>query len=167
MLPPLRRRPFGFTLIEIVVVLAIIGILAVIAVPSIQARLVREQIVEGAKLADVAKPAIAAAWAASAAMPSDNEEAGLPAADKIVGNYVSAVTVQDGAIHVTFGNSANGAIRGRVLTLRPAVVPDTPMVPVAWVCAGARVPDKMVLRGDDRTDVQDVYLPLNCRPTRE
>jgi type IV pilus assembly protein PilA len=162
-----HRPSSGFTLIEIVVVLAIIGILAVMAAPSIQARLVREQIVEGAKLADVAKPPIAAAWAASAALPADNDEAGLPAAEKIVGNYVSAVTVEEGAIHVTFGNSVNGAIKGRVLTLRPAVVPDTPLVPVAWVCAGARVPDKMQAQGHDRTDLQEMYLPLNCRPNKE
>lgn len=167
MFRPTHRPSSGFTLIEIVIVLAIIAILAVMAAPSIQARLVREQIVEAAKLADVAKPPIAAAWAASAALPSDNEDAGLPAADKIVGNYVSAVTVEDGAIHITFGNSANGAIKGKVLTLRPAVVPDAPLVPVAWVCASARVPDKMVARGKDRTDLQDVYLPLNCRLSKE
>jgi len=161
------RPSAGFTLIEIIVALSIIGILAVIAIPSIQARLVREQIVEGAKLADVAKPAVAAAWAASAALPSDNEDAGLPAAEKIVGTYVSAVTVEDGAIHVTYGNSANSAIKGKVLTLRPAVVPDTPLVPVSWVCAGARVPDKMVAQGRDATDVQDIYLPLNCRMTKD
>ncbi|MGM9486127.1 pilin [Ideonella sp. YS5] len=165
--PASQRSRRGFTLIEIIVALAIIGILAVMAVPSIQARLVREQIVEGAKLADVAKPPIAAAWAASAAMPADNEDAGLPVAEKLVGTYVSAVTVENGAIHLTFGNSANGAIKGRVLTLRPAVVPDTPLVPVAWVCAGGRVPGKMVAQGTDRTDVQDVYLPLNCRQTKE
>ena len=139
--PALHRSSHGFTLIEIIVTLAIVGILAVNAVPSIQARLVREQIGEGAKLADVAKPAIAAAWAAGAGLPADNDDAGLPAAQKIVGNLVSAVTVEDGAIHITYGISAIGVSQGRVLTLRPAVVPDTPLVPVACVCAGGRVPD--------------------------
>ena len=60
----------------------------------------------------------------------------LPAADRIVGNLVSAVTVEQGAVHVTFGNQANGAIKGKTLTLRPRWE-DAPLVPVAWVCAGA------------------------------
>lgn len=145
------------------VALAIIAILALLTVPSIQSRLVREQIVEAVKLADMAKPPVAAAWQADEALPEDNAAAGLPAADKIVGNYVSALTLEDGAIHIRFGNSANGAIQGKTLSLRPAVVEDTPMVPVAWVCARAPVPGNMVARGVDRTDVPPEFLPLNCR----
>lgn len=153
----------GFTLVEIVIVIAIIAILALLTVPSIQARLAREQIVEAVKLADIAKPAIAAAWGAGEALPVDNAAAGVPAADKIVSNYVSEVTVDHGAIHITFGNSANGAIKGKVLSLRPAVVEDEPTVPVTWLCAHARVPDKMTVLGTDRTDLSSDLLPLNCR----
>ncbi len=145
------------------IVIAIIAILALMTVPSIQARLAREQIIEAVKLADIAKPAIAAAWAAGEPLPIDNAAAGVPAADKIVSNYVSAVTVDHGAIHITFGNSANGAIKGKVLSLRPAVVDDEPTVPVTWLCARARVPDKMVVLGTDRTDLTNDLLPLNCR----
>lgn len=145
------------------VALAIIAILALMTVPSIQTRLVREQIVEAVKLADMAKPPVAAAWRASEALPEDNAAAGLPAADKIVGTYVSGLTLEDGAIHIRFGNSANGAIQGKTLSLRPAVVEDTPMVPVAWVCAHGPVPGNMTARGLDRTDVPPEFLPLNCR----
>ena len=153
----------GFTLTEVLVAVAIIAILAMMAVPSIQDRLVREQIVESAKVADVAKSAVATAWPANGIMPADNTAAGIPAADKIVGNYVSAVTVEAGAVHVTFGNSANGAIKGKILSFRPAVVEDERVVPVAWVCAHGRVPDKMTAQGRDRTDIAERYLPMNCR----
>src|SRR5206468_1388242 len=110
---------------------AIIAILAVMAVPSLAERVVRDQVVEGVKVAEIAKAAVAAGWRASEAMPSDNAAAGLPPAVKIVGNYVSAVNVEGGAVHITFGNNASGGIRGKVLSLRPAVVEDAPVVPVA------------------------------------
>jgi hypothetical protein len=93
----------------------------------------------------------------------DNAEAGLPAADKLVGNYVSSVTVEDGAVHVVFGNQANGAINGHTLSFRPAVVDAAPMVPIAWVCGPAPTPDKMSAKGADRTDIPPKFLPINCR----
>ncbi|MFO1337875.1 MAG: pilin [Burkholderiaceae bacterium] len=159
------RRPAepGFTLVEIMIVIAIIAILALMTVPSIQARLAREQIIEAVKLADIAKPAVAAAWAAGEPLPIDNAAAGVPAAEKIVSNYVSAVTVDHGAIHISFGNSASAAIKGKQLSLRPAVVEDEPTVPVTWLCAHARVPGKMTVLGTDKTDLTDDLLPLNCR----
>ncbi len=153
----------GFTLIEIVVVLAVIAILATMAIPSFQDRIVRGQIVDAMKIADIAKAPIAASWAAAQTLPADNTAAGLPVAGKIVGTFVTSLTVEGGAIHVVFGNQANGAIRGKTLTLRPAVVPDAPVVPVAWVCGHASAVDQMTALGTDRTDVAINYLPLNCR----
>lgn len=91
------------------------------------------------------------------------EPNGLPASDKVVGNYVKSVTVQGGAIHVVFGNEANGALRGKTLSLRPAVVEDAPVVPVAWVCGFAATPEKMTAFGDNRTDLPKNWLPVNCR----
>ena len=158
---PSRSR--AFTLLELMVAIAVVAILAALAVPSMQAKLVRDQIVEAAKLADLAKPPVADAWRAGRTLPRDNDAAGLPPAAKLVSNWVHSLVVEDGAIHLTFGNQANGAIRGKRLTLRPAVVDDTPIVPVAWVCAGARVPEGMTVKGVDRTDVPDRFLPFNCR----
>ena len=101
----------GFTLIEMMVVLAVIAILAMIAMPSIQGKLVRDQIIEAAKLADLAKAPVSAAWTGTKTLPADNSAAGLPVADKIVSNLVKSVAVDNGAIHLTFGNRANGALQ--------------------------------------------------------
>lgn len=145
------------------VVLAIITILALIAMPSMQDKLVRDQIVEAVRLADIAKAPIAASWSTVQTLPEDNDAAGLPSFDKIVSNLVSAVKVEAGAIHLTFGNRANKAIHGKTLSLRPAVVEDAPVVPVAWVCGAAQAPDKMTAMGENRTDVPVRFLPMNCR----
>jgi len=159
---PLHKRR-GFTLVEMMAVLAVIAILAVIALPTYLDRKIRQQIEAALPLADIAKKPIAAAWTGQVPFPVDNTAAGLPAADKIVSNYVSAVAIQDGAIHITFGNQAIGALKGKILTLRPAVVPDAPVVPVSWVCGNATAPAKMTVKGDNRTSVQASYLPLDCR----
>ena len=87
----------------------------------------------------------------------------MPAAEKIVANYVSAVAVENGAIHITFGNRANNSIGGRILTLRPAVVEDAPIVPVAWVCGYAEVPDQMTVQGKNLTNIPEALLPMECR----
>jgi type IV pilus assembly protein PilA len=156
-------RPQGFTLLELMIVVAVIAILALIALPSFIGRTVRQQIQEALPLADVAKPPLAAVWSASLPWPADNAAAGLPAADKIVGNYVSAVQLDHGAIHLVFGNNAHAKLKGRTLTLRAAVVEDTHLVPIAWVCGNAKVPDKMTAQGPNKTDVDPALLPLGCR----
>ena len=156
-------RSAGFTLIEMMVVLGIVAILALLMVPSYQDKLVRDQIVEALPLADVAKPPVALSWAALQTFPADNASAGLPPHDKIVSNFISSTSVQGGAIHLTFGNRANGQIKGKVLTLRPAVVEDAPVVPVAWICGYAPVPDKMTVKGENRTSIPAGYLPFECR----
>jgi type IV pilus assembly protein PilA len=153
----------GFTMLEMAAVLAIIAILAIIAVPSFQDRIIRNQIIAAVPLADIVKTPIALSWATVQTLPENNAAAGLPVAEKIVNNYISAVSVHDGAIDITFGNSANGLIKGRILTLRPAIVADAPIVPVVWVCGNADVPGQMTVRGENRTDIPANYLPLNCR----
>ena len=162
-MPRELRTARGFTMIEMVMVLAVVAVLALMSIPSITDRLVREQIVAALPLADVAKPPIAASWASLLAFPADNADAGLPVPTKIVSNLVSSVTVRDGDIDITFGNNVNGTIKGKTLTLRPAVVADAQVVPIAWICARAAVPDQMTAHGEDRTNIPANFLPVACR----
>ena len=159
----MATRRDGFTLMEMMVVVAIICILALIAMPSYLDQIVRKQIVDAVPLADIAKTPIAAAWATAQSFPHDNAGAGLPPADKIVNNFISSLSVQDGAIHIAFGNSANALIKGKILSIRAAVVVDAPIVPVAWVCGNAAGPGKMTIKGENKTNIPAAYLPLNCR----
>jgi type IV pilus assembly protein PilA len=157
-------RRTGFTLIEMMVVVGVIAILALMAIPSYLDRIIRDQIVEALPLTDIVKTPIAQSWAITQAFPADNAAAGLPPQEKIVSNLVASVTVDAGAIHVAFGNRANRFLHGKVLTLRPAVVEDAPIVPVAWVCGFAAPPGNMAVKGTNKTSIPAAYLPLKCRP---
>ncbi|MGV3571753.1 MAG: pilin [Ramlibacter sp.] len=158
-----RARTRAFTLLEMMAVLAVIAILALVALPSYMDRIVREQVAESLPLADLAKPALQAAWRAGAPLPADNTAAGLPAPEKIVGNFVASVRVEQGAIHIAFGNKAHGALKSKLLTVRPAGVEDARIVPLAWLCGPAQPPAPMVAQGQDRTSVAPALLPLRCR----
>jgi type IV pilus assembly protein PilA len=162
MMPSSRDRG-GFTLIEMMAVLAVISILALIALPSMLEKIVREQVLEALPLSQVATQAVSKYWQAQGKMPATNEAAGLPAADKIISTLISSTTVEDGAVHLVFGPQANGSLRGKTLTLRPAVVPDAPVVPASWICGLAKEPEKMTVQGVNKTDVASTYLPMRCR----
>ena len=154
----------GFTWIEVLIVLAAVGILALIAVPSMQDRVLRRQVKEGMALAGVAENGVQAAYALSGGkFPADNKEAGLPDSAKIVNGFVKDVSVKSGAITITYGNNASSGLAGKKVTLRPAIVPDAPVVPIAWFCHAAAVPGNMQVSGTDETDVPPNWLPVECR----
>ena len=153
----------GFFVIEMMMVVAIIAILAMIAIPSSMGRIVKEQVIAAMPLADIAKEPIAAAWKATKTLPVNNEEAGLPAPEKVVSNFVSSLKVQDGVIHMTFGNKSHPQIKGKILSIRPAVIEESQVVPIAWVCGNAKAPEQMTIKGENKTNVSADYLPLACR----
>ncbi|MFZ6863290.1 pilin [Undibacterium sp. Ji67W] len=157
------KKHDGFTLIEMLAVIAVIAILASIAIPSYLYKSVRSEITLSLPLADIAKKPTEAAWLAARPFPANNAEANLPPAEKIVSRYISAVNVENGAINITFGNQANNAIKGKVLLLRPAVVEGIPLVPLSWICASAKIPGQMVVKGEDKTTIAADFLPNQCR----
>ena len=153
-------------MLELMAVVAVIAILATLALPSYFDRIVRDQIKAALPLAEIAKQPIAASWLLTQTFPVDNDAAGLPPAEKIVANYVTAVAVENGAIHMTFGNHANRSIAGKILTLRPAVVEDAQIVPVAWSCGFAEAPNGMTAKGTNLTDISESLLPAECRSAK-
>jgi len=159
----MKSEGSGFTLIELMIVIAIIGIIATMAVPSYQERVIRAQVTEGLGLAEFAKQAIAQYYTRTHQMPHDNQVAGLPPADHIVGTYVEQLTVRSGAINIVFGNQSNRNLVGKTLTIRPAAVPEYPQVPLSWVCGSADVPKKMRALGENETKMPATYLPIDCR----
>jgi type IV pilus assembly protein PilA len=143
-----QRLSAGFTLIELMIVVAIIAILAAIAIPAYQDYLIRAQISEGMVLAGGAK---AADWdfvSNTGRFPPSNESAGLAKSTSIKGQYVSSVDVTDGIIKVLFnGPKANDSIRpsSKFVILSPI----TQAGSIAWTCTPSTIDGK--------------YLPTSCR----
>jgi type IV pilus assembly protein PilA len=93
----------------------------------------------------------------------NNQEAGIPAPDKLLGNYVDRIDLINGAFHIHFGNKAHVDIKNKTLSIQPIMVENSPQSPVSWICGKAAVPDGMKAVGENRTDIEIKNLPLNCR----
>jgi len=141
------KKQQGFTLIELMIVVAIIGILAAIAIPAYQDYTIRAQVSEGLNLTGACKAAVTEVYQDSGAFPTTNAAAGLEAAANITGKYTTGVAVgAGGTCAATYGGDANANIATAVLTMTPTDNDGS----VSWDCGG------------DATLV-DKWLPSACR----
>ena len=142
----------GFTLIELMIVVAIIAILAAIAIPAYQNYVIRSQVTEGMSLADGAKTGVSEYYTNYGTWPASNASAGLAKNTSITGNYVSKVDVSGGPIVITYSNTApqkaNQAINGATLELSPTATGGS----ISWIC---KIPSG--------SSMSLQYLPSSCR----
>ncbi|HWV13916.1 MAG TPA: prepilin-type N-terminal cleavage/methylation domain-containing protein [Cellvibrio sp.] len=157
------RQPQGFTLIEVLVVLAIICMLAVFALPSPEMGIMRKQVVESLDLIEDYKKLAAAQYSLEPGFATDNKALGIPRAEFIKGNYLDKVEVENGVFHLYFGSNASSKIKDKVLSIQPLVVTGSEVSPISWRCGYGKIPEGMQAVGDNKTSVEQSYLPFTCR----
>lgn len=145
----MKQMQKGFTLIELMIVVAIIGILAAVALPAYQDYTARSQMSEALSLAGGARTAVTEYYTSNGDFPTDNAEAGLASATQITGNYVESVTVDGGLITAEMKSSGvSEGIQDATMVLSAVTSAGT----VTWTC-----------KSGGTSAVEAKYLPSSCR----
>ncbi len=152
----------GFSLLEALIVIAIIAILAILAIPSHAARINQEKISETVELVENFKKNIQLFYQVNGKFPEDNKAASMPEPEKIIGNYLKEVELENGALHLTIGKKLK-RLEGQVLTIFPVYVKDSAGSPISWVCGYGLPPEGMEAAGKNKTSIKKVNLPIRCR----
>ena len=156
----------GFTLIELMIVVAIIGILAAIAIPAYQDYTIRAQVTEGLNLASDLKASIGEVYAQTGTFTTIGlAQVGLAAATDKAAKYVSSINVAAGLITITYaGPQASAKLAGATLGLAPGANTNGDIV---WVCGRKAVASvaaaSTAAAGATSAAMKDKYLPANCR----
>ena len=153
----------GFTLIELMIVVAIIGILAAIAIPAYQDYTIRAQVSEGVTLAGPVENAVAEFYANHGFFPAGGvttSAGGLGFTSSPSGKYVSSVDWQNSAIVVTFGNQVNTVISGAQLGIGVALSGNSDLI---WVCGVASAPATATGISSGAWTPPAKYLPAACK----
>jgi type IV pilus assembly protein PilA len=162
-----RLNAKGFTLIELMVVIAILGILMAIALPAYSDYTIRAQVAEGISMTGELKLRIVEFQRNRGRFPRDNGNAGIAIPEHLIGNCVDRIDVADGALHIRYGHRVNDLVKGKVLSIRPSYVTAAPDSPLSWVCGHAEAVPGMSAAGADRTTLEDRFLPSSCRSWAE
>ncbi len=162
-IPDKHTATTGFTLLELMAVVGVVAILAFLALPSRTGEISQIQVLESLDLISNYQNQIAALYAIDGGFPTDNAAAGFPEPERIIGNYLKQMEVSDGAIHLTLGNKVHPTLVGKIVSIRPVYVYESPTSPVSWVCGQDEIPAGMTVAGENLTDAPPESLPGRCR----
>jgi type IV pilus assembly protein PilA len=164
----MSSKQTGFTLIELMIAVAIVGILASLAVSAYQTYTVRAQVAEGISMGTSAKSPVIDAYNNTGVPPANREESGMtPTATDTRGKFVEKVDVANGRVDVTFGNDAHAEIFGETISFTPYITTGNVVI---WRCGRAPAPaGGTPLNGNgveaehQPPTVSPRYLPSSCR----